>query len=174
MAIVRLCNQVPHDVPLICLSGPWPHGVCGKCAPPNAVLHLQKYRHCDGISFKNTAAGEKFIAGWNANPGLQQAAILFGRFIDEPTTTGNFGAIRAEVECLYKPPQESLPDGVNLLRDTQEANVLKVVAELGLEPVGWAITTLPRGGKEYGQKQSLSFFRLNLTSLLLHLFSVRR
>ncbi|XXQ31615.1 MPN domain-containing protein [Plasmodiophora brassicae] len=135
---------------------PWPHGVCGKCAPPNAVLHLQKYRHCDGISFKNTAAGEKFIAGWNANPGLQQAAILFGRFIDEPTTTGNFGAIRAEVECLYKPPQESLPDGVNLLRDTQEANVLKVVAELGLEPVGWAITTLPRGGKEYGGDVFLS------------------
>eukprot|EP00474_Spongospora_subterranea_P004770 CRZ05228.1 hypothetical protein [Spongospora subterranea] len=135
---------------------PWPLGICGKCAPSNAVLHLQSYRRCDGISFKDVAAGERFISTWSANPGIQRAAILFGRFIDEPTETGNIGAIRAEVEGIYIPPQEGLPDGVRLLRDPHEASNLKVAAELGLEPVGWAITTLPRSGKEYGGEVFLS------------------
>ncbi len=42
------------------------------------------------------------------------------------------------------PPQEFLPDGVEILNDPYEADVIKVAEVLGLVPVGWAITTLPR------------------------------
>lgn len=39
----------------LCPSGhrPWPNGICDRCRPPNAILRLQKYRHVDGVSFKD-------------------------------------------------------------------------------------------------------------------------
>lgn len=63
-----------------CRNGhrPWPLGMCSKCRPPNAVIRMQKYRHCDGISFKDISAGERFSSLWLGNPGLQRAGLLFG------------------------------------------------------------------------------------------------
>lgn len=42
---------------------------------------LQGYRHVDGVSFKDLAVGEKFISEWQANPGLQRSALMFGKVI---------------------------------------------------------------------------------------------
>jgi hypothetical protein len=94
------------------------------------------------------SAGEKFIAAWQSNSGLQKCAILFGKYIDEPVESQNKGAIRAEVYGLYMPPQEFLPNGVEIQNDPYESDVIKVAAVLGLVPIGWAITTLPRDASD--------------------------
>jgi hypothetical protein len=74
--------------------------------------------------------------------------MLFGKYIDEPVESQNKGAIRAEVYGLHMPPQEFLPNGVLILNDPYESDVIQVAKALGLEPVGWAITTLPRDTAE--------------------------
>jgi nuclear protein localization family protein 4 len=86
----------------------------------------------------------------------QRAAILFGKYIPEPAETKNEGAIRALVHSLYEPPQEAQASGVRFLRDPDEKTVHEVAERLGLEPVGWVITTLPRSGEKYGGKVFLS------------------
>eukprot|EP00455_Lapot_gusevi_P038225 TRINITY_DN4282_c0_g1_i2.p1 TRINITY_DN4282_c0_g1~~TRINITY_DN4282_c0_g1_i2.p1 ORF type:complete len:360 (+),score=71.36 TRINITY_DN4282_c0_g1_i2:40-1119(+) len=141
-----------------CTDGhrPWPHGICSKCMPANARLKPQPYRHCDGVSFEDEAAGNRFVSEWLNAPELQRAAIMFGTYIDEPEATENEGAIRAVVQSLYYPPQENLPQGVRFLRDPKEATVLKIAQTLGLEPVGWVITTLPREDEKYGGEMLLS------------------
>jgi hypothetical protein len=60
---------------------PWPLGICGSCAPPNAILKLQSFRHVDGISFQDVGAGNRFVSEWQASPEVQRCAILFGRVI---------------------------------------------------------------------------------------------
>eukprot|EP01083_Nonionella_stella_P075428 205065_1 len=127
----------------------WPYGICSRCMPPNAVLRQQKYRHCDGLSFQDNTAAEKFIQIWQTNPGLQRACLMFGTFVDEPTATQNVGAIRCLVQGLYVMPHTPQPLGVELKDDSQQARVLEIAAACGLVPVGWVVTTLPRGGDKY-------------------------
>lgn len=130
-----------------CTAGhrPWPQGSCGRCRPPNATLKLQAYRHVDGISFEDVRAGERFTALWQQNPGLQWAALLFGHVNPEPTAPDS-GAVRAHVCALYVPSQEPGPTGVFFRKDT--CPIVRVAAALGLQPVGWAITTLPRAAND--------------------------
>lgn len=138
---------------------PWPYGVCLSCAPPNAHLRLQKYRHCDGITFEDLRPLQSFYRRWlQKGPENQRAAILFGTYIDEPQSTQLRGAVRAQVQALYEPPQEALSGkkGVRFLKDPHELSVTSVAALLGLEPVGWVIATLPRSGAKYGGDVLLS------------------
>lgn len=130
---------------------PWPLGICGRCRPPNAIVALQQYRHCDGISWKDTAAGNKFVSEWQVNPGLQRAALLFGKYIDEPEASNNVGAVRAEVYSLYCPLQRHEHNGVEFMHDPNESNVMEIARVMGLEVVGWAITTLPRSSDRHGR-----------------------
>ena len=99
-----------------CQNGhrPWPKGGCSKCMASNVVVKEQPYRHCDGFSIVDGRM-EKFIQQWQKNPEKQRACVFFGRYIDEPTETGNIGAVRAEVFTAYYPPQIMKPDGVELL-----------------------------------------------------------
>lgn len=121
-----------------------------KDMPENAVLRLQKFRHVDGISFQDPQCGEVFTRKWQTAPEKQRAAIMFGTYIPEPTKVDKVeGAIRAQVVALYEPPQRGKGDGVKILSDPNEDNVLEMADALGLEPIGWIITTLPRGGKQY-------------------------
>ena len=57
---------------------------------------------------------------------------------------------------MYVPPQSGSVDGVKMLKDSNEETVYKVANALGVEPVGWIITTLPRSGKKYAGKVLMS------------------
>jgi len=138
---------------------PWPYGVCLSCAPPNAHLRLQKYRHCDGVTFEDLRCLQGFYRRWlSKGAENQRAAILFGTYMDEPEATQLRGAVRAQVQAMYEPPQEALSGkkGVRFLKDPNEASVVAVAGWLGLQPVGWIIATLPRSGAKYGGDVLLS------------------
>ena len=145
---------------LKCTNGhhPWPKGSCSKCMPPNAVLKVQHYRHCDYVSFQDERVGNKFVSEWLLNPFIQRAALLFGYFVDEPEETKNPGAIRAQVQAMYYPPQESKDEGLRFLSDNKETNVLAIAEKLGMRPVGWCITVInrPFDEKKYGGEMILS------------------
>jgi len=135
---------------------PWPHGVCLSCAPPNATIREQPYRHCDTVSMSPFVA-TPFIQAWlNSGSNFQRAAILFGRYSDEPDETNNPGAIRATVHALYEPPQENAKDFVRFLRDPHEGAIHALAARLGIEVVGWMVTTVERSGDKYGGKVVMS------------------
>ncbi len=100
----------------------------------------------------------RFVQGWlNSGSTFQRAAILFGRYSDEPEVSNNPGAIRATVHALYEPPQENAKDYVRFLRDPHEAAIHALATRLGIEVVGWMVTTPPgREGEKYGGKVVLS------------------
>lgn len=131
---------------------PWPYGVCLSCAPANAILRVQPYRHCDVASVPAQLV-QKFYGQWmRGDPFTQKAAIMFGTYVDEPDTTGVTGAVRAQIQCLYEPPQEGLKDykGVRFLKDPNEKLVHEVASWLGIAPVGWIVTSPTRkGGEKY-------------------------
>ena len=129
---------------------PYPNGVCLSCAPPNATLRVQKYRHVDSVSLEARVI-QPFYTSWvRSGTNKQRAAILFGRYIDEPAETNNPGAIRALALALYEPPQEGKANSITFTRDDREATVHAVASWLGMEPVGWIVATLPRSGDKYG------------------------
>jgi nuclear protein localization family protein 4 len=133
---------------------PWPFGVCLRCAPANAHLRLQPYRHLDGVSFQDVRALQTFHAEWvQRGVHLQRGAILFGTYMDEPSDPLQ---LRAMVYAIYEAPQESQPNGVKFLRDPRETAAHAVARAAGLEPVGWVITTQPRRGEKYAGHVFLS------------------
>jgi NPL4 family/NPL4 family, putative zinc binding region len=136
---------------------PWPRGVCLACAPENANLKLQKYRHCDYVQFHDLGALRNFYINW-VQHGIerQSAAILFGTYEKEPVNDESVGIVTAMVQAVYVPPQESRSTGVRLLRDANEQNAHRVAAALGLQPVGWVICTKPRAGDKYKGKVYMS------------------
>jgi len=137
---------------------PWPRGVCTSCAPANAVLRPQEYRHVDTISVPQDAM-RYFYEQWSRETRreVMRAAILYGRYQDEPPESGNEGAIRCIVDAFYIPPQEAGPNGVRLLNDPHENTVNEVASWLGIRPVAWVVATKERpGGPKYGGKVFMS------------------
>lgn len=129
---------------------PWPYGVCLNCAPPNALIRPQDFRHCDNIVLQANLI-QTFYRNWMLKDNrLQKAAILFGYYLDEEKESEFFkeGAVQGVTQALYEPPQESVPTGLRFLRDPNEKNVHEVASALGLEPIGWILTTRPREGKK--------------------------
>ena len=101
---------------LLCDKGhaPYPAAVCLSCAPPNANLRVQAYRHVDSISVEGRLL-QPFYSTWmRGNTAKERAAILFGRYVPEPAETNNPGAVRALVHALYEPPQEGFKGGVRV------------------------------------------------------------
>jgi len=135
---------------------PWPEGVCLSCAPPIANIKEQSFRYCDSISLQAELVQPWYFSWVRKGTDKQRAAILFGKYLPEPEETKNQGAIRAQVYALYEPPQEGLATGVRFLRDPDEKTVHEVAERLGIEPVGWIITTMPRSGEKYGGKVFMS------------------
>ena len=139
---------------------PYPAAVCLSCAPPNANLRVQPYRHVDSISVESKLLSP-FYSTWlrSASPAPkdERAAILIGRYIPEPAETNNPLAIRAQVHALYEPPQQSIPGGVQFGKDDRERLVHEVAKRLGMEAVGWVVAVPAReGGEKYGGKILLS------------------
>lgn len=141
---------------------PYPLAVCLNCAPPNANLRVQPYRHCDSISVEGKLLAP-FYSSWlnSADKTKPRCAMLFGRYVPEPASTNNPGAIRAEVHALYEPPLDfkaSTPiQPFRFLKDDKEKLVHSLASQLGLECVGWVITAGARlGGDKYGGKILMS------------------
>jgi nuclear protein localization family protein 4 len=90
-----------------------------------------------------------FVQAWlSSGSTFQRAAILFGRYSDEPEVTNNPGAVRATVHALYEPPQENAKDFVRFLRDPHEQPIHALAQRLGIEVVGWMLTTVERKGEK--------------------------
>eukprot|EP00457_Paulinella_chromatophora_P004035 gb/GEZN01004045.1/.p1 GENE.gb/GEZN01004045.1/~~gb/GEZN01004045.1/.p1 ORF type:complete len:579 (+),score=85.08 gb/GEZN01004045.1/:55-1791(+) len=135
---------------------PWPEGVCLNCAPETPHLRLQKYRHCDTISVPQHIAQEFYKRYFQQGINNHRVAFLFGRYMDEPKESKVLGGIRAVVEALYEPPQESKPDRVRFLRDPREANIHQIAKLFGLEIVGWIIARPEKSDKKYQGKVFMS------------------
>ena len=138
---------------------PYPAAVCLSCAPPNANLRVQPYRHVDSISVESKLLSPFYSAWLRAapTPKDERAAILIGRYVPEPAESNNPGALRAQVHALYEPPQQSIPGGVQFSKDDKERAVHEVARRLGMEAVGWVVAVPARqGGEKYGGKILLS------------------
>eukprot|EP00808_Paulinella_micropora_P015807 g19355.t1 len=135
---------------------PWPEGVCLNCAPDTPHLRLQKYRHCDIISVPQKLAQtfyQRYAQGGFNN---HRVAFFFGRYMDEPKESKVKGGVRAVVEALYEPPQESKADRSRLLRDPREKNVHQIANLLGLEVVGWIVARPIKEDAKYKGKVFMS------------------
>ena len=136
---------------------PYPAAVCLSCAPPNANLRVQPYRHCDSISVESRLLLPFYSTWLRSNTAKEKAAVLFGRYVPEPAETHNPGAVRALVHALYEPPQEGVKGGVRFLKDDKERAVHEVAKRLGLEAVGWVVNSEPRPvAEKYGGKVLMS------------------
>lgn len=94
---------------------------------------------------------QPFYTNWmRSGSTFQRAAILLGRYMEEPAETNNPGAIRAVVHALYEPPQENARNFVRFLKDSNEKLIHSLSQKLGLEVVGWVVTTAERLGEKYG------------------------
>lgn len=114
------------------------------------VCVMQPYRHCDSVSIDPSLIRGFYTAWMKSGSVFQRAAILFGRYAPEPESTNNPGAVRASVYALYEPPQENAKDFVRFLKDPAEKQIHSLAAKLGLEVVGWIVTTQERKGDKYG------------------------
>ena len=65
-----------------------------------------------------------------------RAAYLYGTFDEEAKT--------AKIEALYEPPQETSPEGFEVLEDPREEQVAALASMLGLKKVGWVLAHPPR------------------------------
>ena len=74
--------------------------------------------------------------------------------MDEPVETNNPGAIRAIVHSLYEPPQENAKDFVRFLKDPNEKLIHQISQKLGLEVVGWIVTTAERKGDKVREEMT--------------------
>ena len=136
---------------------PYPAAVCLSCAPPNANLRVQPYRHVDSISVESRLLLPFYSTWLRGNTTKEKAAVLFGRYVPEPAETNNPGAVRALVHALYEPPQEGLKGGVRFLKDDKEKAVHEVAKRLGLEAVGWVVNVEARPvAEKYGGKVLMS------------------
>ena len=110
----------------------------------------QTYRHCDSVSIEPRLIQDFYGSWMRSGSTFHRAAILFGRYQPEPASTNNPGAVRANVHALYEPPQENAKDFVRFLKDPHEKVIHQLALKLGLEVVGWIVTTLERKGDKYG------------------------
>ena len=124
---------------------PWPRGICTSCGAPPVELRNPEYRHVDYIQVHNYTEMGGFITLWdgNAGAGVQRMGVLFGRYKSDSNYRKG---VKAVVEAIYEPPQSYDPmTGVvtPAKSDPGRARVDAIAAALGLEVVGWIVTTPP-------------------------------
>lgn len=111
---------------------------------PNSVtLGFQPYRHVDHLEYMNTAELGDFVKYWRNSLDMitQRCGIMYGYFREDK----NFEeGCRAVLEGIYEPPQTPVGDAVTMLDDPKKEIVTKITDRLGLEPIGWIFTGLPR------------------------------
>jgi len=122
--------------------------------PENANLRPQKYRLVDLVTFMDAQAPLKFIRAWNKNPQQQRACFLIGEYkkVKNKLKTGKRAkdprwpemVLQAEVHSIYEPNQVHQPKGAVFSKDAVLPKVEAVAKALGMELVGWMITTKKR------------------------------
>lgn len=104
----------------------------------------------DYIEFSAASLVDNFLHYWRST-GCQRLGFLYGRY--ETYTEVPLG-IKAVVEAIYEPPQQSALDGVTLsptfLGSDEEARVDAVAAACGLRRVGCIFTDLVDDGTSHG------------------------
>jgi nuclear protein localization family protein 4 len=105
----------------------------------SVTLERQVFRHVDYVEFDNPAVVDKFIEGWRQS-GKQRCGYMLGRYVpDKDIPLG----IRAVVSAIYEPPQNSTREGVQLLRDADDAAVDQLLEKLGgLRRIGFIWTSV--------------------------------
>jgi len=124
---------------------------------PNVHWKLQRYRHTDIISFRDSKVLQNFYR--NSFPEikkkLSRIGILFGRYVEgiNPLVKQNLtddlnrkkkwdydaNGVRADVYGIYEPPQEAVENGARFLNDPNQEAVRAMAEAAGLEPVGLMI-----------------------------------
>lgn len=95
--------------------------------------------HVDYVEFVGDTI-KPFVARWNKLAYSQQRfAWLYGTY--EEKEKG--GEVRAVVEAVYEPPQDSQSEHTTLLNDAYDEHVQKVAMFLGLQRVGCIFTVDP-------------------------------
>lgn len=116
---------------------PYPKGMCSKCIPPLVNVARQEYRHVDYASFMNYKETQGFIRYWLEHIN-QRVGQVYGYYAEDPVYPKG---VRAVVEAIYEPPQESgFNEGI-VLDDPFEVHVSMLADALGLERIGWLFTT---------------------------------
>jgi len=127
-----------------------------KELPSNAVLHRQQeYRHCDNLVFEDPDMINRFRTNWLKNSKNQRACILFGNFKEREVKHKYHGdnvkymATEAHVYGLYEPLQKGEEHGVVFTKSVKKIlkKKIKMYQAMGMEPVGWMITTRKREDK---------------------------
>lgn len=139
--------------------GPYPQGICTKCQPSAVTLTGQEFRMVDHVEFSAPHIVERFISFWRQT-GCQRFGLLYGRY--EPYSEVPLG-VKAVVEAIYEPPQDSAPDAIQLtLPNPQASTVDGCVRRLGLKLVGMIYTDLMDDGSNQGtvvcKRHAGSFF----------------
>lgn len=92
----------------------------------------------------NIAEVSNFVHHWERKLDMShsRAGILYGYYVEDRHYRKG---MRAVVEGIYEPPQQSGPEGeVQFLPDSFSTQLAAVTARLKLERVGWIFTHLPR------------------------------
>ncbi|KAI9366092.1 NPL4 family-domain-containing protein [Zopfochytrium polystomum] len=121
--------------------GPYPAGICTKCQPSAITLTSQGFRMVDHVEFASASVVENFISFWRST-GCQRFGLMYGRYEHYPEVPLG---VRAVVEAIYEPPQNSAPDAIQLEIPNPQQK-----AALGLQLVGMAYLDLMDDGTGTG------------------------
>jgi nuclear protein localization family protein 4 len=110
--------------------------------PEPMTVNIQGYRHVDHLEYMNADEMQKFVLHWQKHDMLtQRVGWLYGYYVMDSVYDEG---IRAVMEAVYEPPQQSVAGSPVMLEDPQLKDADRIAAALGLERIGWVFTTLPR------------------------------
>lgn len=111
--------------------------------PTAVTLQHQGYRHVDHLEYMNRPEVDNFVKYWQSSLDMvtQRCGLMYGYYREDKNYEDG---CRAVLEGIYEPPQMPINDSVQMLDDPKKPLVDMITARLGLEPIGWIFTALPR------------------------------
>jgi nuclear protein localization protein 4 homolog len=130
--------------------------------PQSISLKKQHYRHVDYVEFFNLNDINNFVTFWLDHGMLmQRVGMLYGRYENDENTNDTIVlggkknnrnnndstglSTKVVIHGIYEPPQTvNITGSVQLLPDSDENDVSRILKAAGLERVGWVFTHPPR------------------------------